>query len=219
MLDLIGLIGVLDLPTHTIGRQTSHLKIWKTRCCHQHGIEEGLGLPHSLVDLLASIAESDTEEQLLQWKYESDDQIQQQIWQAARHAGILSVRELRVNNPFHYFDGLYSAQQHTGPATADIQRALLSTLQGLQEKMKDETFTGRQTLLFPLVMAGSQHSLLTANDQSFIRNSMNALACNNLTLDQYYGTTYKVLESFWASDGQKTFDQTVRDMGLELGIF
>lgn len=216
MRDLIGLVGILDLPTHTIGRKTPHLRIWKENCCNRSGIEDVTGLPYSLIDLLASIAELGTEERLWEWQSASRDQTQKMIWQTAQYAGILAARALRREDTS---GSQHDVQEGIRPSTATIQRTLLWFLQRLRTEMSDKFFTGRQALLFPLVVAGSQYPLLANEDRSFIRESMDALADGTLASDQYYGTTFRALQEFWASDGQKSFDQTVRDLDLELGIF
>src|ERR1051326_6108727 len=65
--DYILFIGVLDLPTHSLGRRTSHLQIWHRSCRLRSGIEDSLGLPCSLVDLLCSIKEPEIQTQLALW--------------------------------------------------------------------------------------------------------------------------------------------------------
>jgi hypothetical protein len=63
--ELVSLMGVLDLPTHSLGRCGEHLHLWYKHCWKENGIDESTGSPCSLLYLLASVLEPDVEDRLL----------------------------------------------------------------------------------------------------------------------------------------------------------
>jgi hypothetical protein len=209
--ELAALIGVLDLPTHSLGRQNEHLHMWRKHCMGQSGIEEVSGLPCSLLDLLASPNDDDIEKRLLQWSGEPGEPVMCKIWEATQYAGLIMVRELRSEQ------GLPTSTD-TQSITSTVQHILV-LLQDLRIRMDVCTFASTETLLFPLVGAGSQPTSLTADNRRFIRDCIVALADNSLSSYPYYEAVVLVLEALWASDGSRSLNQMTRDMDLELGLF
>ncbi|KAF2622453.1 hypothetical protein BU25DRAFT_208960 [Macroventuria anomochaeta] len=86
--ELTGLIGVLDLFMHTLGRRNKNLHMWHKHCMSQSGVEEVMGLPCSLIKLLASPLDDDIEERLLQWPGELSEPVMCKIWEATQYAGL-----------------------------------------------------------------------------------------------------------------------------------
>lgn len=209
--ELAALIGVLDLPTHSLGRQNEHLHMWRKHCMGQSGIEEVSGLPCSLIDLLASPEDNDIEKRLLQWSGEPGEPVMCKIWEATQYAGLIMVRELRSEQ------GLPTGTDT--PSTASIVQHVLALLQNLRTTMDMHTFASTATLLFPLVGAGSQPTSLTAGNRKFIRDCIVVLADNSLSNYPYYEAVVRVLEALWASEGSKSLNQMTRDMDFELGLF
>jgi hypothetical protein len=74
-------------------------------------------------------------------------------------------------------------------------------------------------LLFPLVAAGPQPELLTWEDRVFIRDCIIALSGGSLSSWQCCQAVLTALQSFWATDEQKSLEEVARDLGLELGLF
>jgi hypothetical protein len=65
--ELVTSMGVLDLPTHTLGRRGKHLHLWYKHCRNKDGIDDSTGLPCSLIHLLASVMEPEIKDRILQW--------------------------------------------------------------------------------------------------------------------------------------------------------
>ena len=209
--ELAGLIGVLDLPTHSLGRQNKHLHMWREHCMGQSGIEEVTGLPCSLIDLFASQMDNGIEERLLQWPGEPGEPVMCQIWEATQHAGLIRIRDLCSDQ------GL--------PIKADAQskaatlQHVLALLQNLRLGLNAETFASTETFLFSLVAVGSQATMLTMENRTFIKEGIIALANHTTSSYPYYDAVVYALETLWAGDGTKSLDHVTREMDLELGLF
>lgn len=209
--ELAGLIGVLDLPTHSLGRQNKHLHMWKQHCMGQTGVEEITGLPCSLVDLLASHMDDDIEERLLQWPGEPNEPVMCKIWEATQHGGLIRIIALRREQGLHV-----SADTESSESAV---RHVLELLQDLRLRLDVNTFASTETLLFPLVAVGSQAQLLTAEDRVFIKEGIIALADHRISSFPYYEAVLRVLEALWSGTGTNHIDQLAREMGFELGLF
>jgi hypothetical protein len=209
--ELVSLMGVLDLPTHSLGRRGEHLHLWYKHCRNDNGIDESTGFPCSLLHLLASVLEPDVEDRLLQWPGWPGNSMTWITWDATRYAGAIMVREYR--------------KQHDLPVNQDPQLVamsvdrILSNLRELRTSIDRNTLSNSNSLLFPLVAAGSQAECLTSEDRAFIKECIIALSGDSLSNWPCYQAVLTTLETFWASNGQEALDQVTRDLGLELGLF
>jgi hypothetical protein len=208
--ELATLIGVLDLPTHSLGRQ-NYLHMWREHCMGQAGVEEVTALPCSLLDMFASTTDNDIEERLSHWPGEPNEPAMCRLWEATQLAGLIRVRDLRLDQ------GL--------PVRTDAMlvisrvRQVLDLLRDLRMRLDTSTFATTDSLFFPLVVAGSQSLALTGDDRNFIRDCIVALSDGSLSSYPYYEAVVRVLEMLWASDGSKSLDNITREMGYELGLF
>ncbi|KZM24664.1 sequence-specific DNA binding RNA polymerase II transcription factor [Ascochyta rabiei] len=209
--ELASLIGVLDLPTHSLGRRTKRLDMWHNHCMGQTGIEQVTGLPCSLIDLLASPMDHDIEERLLQWPVELGEPATCRIWEAAQYAGLIMIRQYRLDHGLPSNLGIESYNS--------IGRHLLTLLRDLRMRMDVSTFVATEALLFPLVAVGSQPAMLTAGSRAFILECIVSLANDSLSDYPYYRAVVAVLETLWAGDGTKSLDNVTREMDLELALF
>ena len=212
--DTISLIGVLDLPTHILGRQNEHLHVWYNHCQNKSGIEEITGLPRSLVDVLSSIMLPGVEERLLQWTpsvletSDANDDTLFKIWDTVRYASIVAARDLA---PCY------------APPTLLCESAVhyvLVRLRELEPVMKDSNLAARRGLLFPLTVAGSAPALLTAEDKAFILTSIADLSDGDG--DLYHLQVIVTLKEYWAcwaNVGRTSLQQFAKDQGRELGLF
>lgn len=177
----------------------------------QKGVEDVIGLPCSLIDLLASPMDEDIDERLLQWPGEPGEPVMCKIWEAAQYAGLIMIREFRLNHGIPVRPEL----QWNG----SILKHLLELLQDLRMRMDVTIFAATESLLFPLVAAGSQSALLTAENRLFIKEGIVALANNSLGNYPYYQAIVLVLETLWTCNENKTLDNVTREMAFELGLF
>jgi hypothetical protein len=185
--------------------------MWRKHCMGQSGIEEVTGLPCSLIDLLASPMDFDIEERLLRWPGKPNEPMMCKLWEATQYAGLIMIREFRLNQ------GLPRSPD-TQPPASKVQH-ILSILQVLRSRMDDSTFEATEMLLFPLVAAGSQSTMLTTGNRSFLRECIVTLSGNSLSSYPYYQAVVRALETLWASDGSKSLDRVTRELGLELALF
>lgn len=210
-IELAALIGVLDLPTHTLGRQTKHLHIWHKYCLHKVGPEELTGIPCSLIHLLASAFEPDIEDRLLNWPNEHVDPLSGQLWNATQHGGLIMVREFRRDQ------GLPIT--HGENVVANSVKQIMANVRELRPKLDRNIAVNWDSLLFPLVAAGSQFKFLTYEDREIIKECVASLSTGAVTSWPYYRAAITVLETLWASDGTRSINQVTRDLGLELALF
>ncbi|BAE58566.1 unnamed protein product [Aspergillus oryzae RIB40] len=96
---LLEVMGVMDLPTFTVGRSTS-LGFWRQHCCNRASLQHPLGdevevvsgLPRSLLDIMSCIGHGATEEDFWNWPGSPGSLTQHQLWEAYRLAGMLAIR-------------------------------------------------------------------------------------------------------------------------------
>jgi hypothetical protein len=209
--DIVTLMGVLDLPTHSLGRRGKPLHLWYKHCRNEHGIDETTGLPCSLLHELASVLEPDIEDRLLQWPGWPGDSTTCMMWDATRYAGAIMAREYRKHHdlPVNQDSHLVAMSVHM----------VMASLRELRTCMDGDIWSYSNGLLFPLVAAGSQAQLLTFDDQAFIKDCIIALSGGSLSNWPYYQAVLTALQTFWATAGQKSLEEVTRDLGLELGLF
>lgn len=91
-------VGLLDLPGLTIGRRNPSRHMWQRFITptRRRGIEPTIGLPRSLIDLMAQMDLPEAESQLLLWtpSDEVEHVLQYHYWEACRLATILCSRAL-----------------------------------------------------------------------------------------------------------------------------
>lgn len=206
--EFAALIGILELPTHILGRQTTNLHLWYQYCLQKEGVEELTGLPCSLLHLLASSLDTDIEERLPQWTHEESDPVVGQIWNASHHAGMIMVRELRKDQGFPV--------SHGEQSVATSVRQIMIIIRELRRLLDTNAPIHRSGLFFPLIAAGSQLKFLTLEDRSTIKECLGLLSNVSAANHVFFNATMTVLETLWASDGTRSIHQVARDLGLEL---
>lgn len=104
---LIEAMGLMDLHTHSIGRQNPYIGVWQQYFCatRQVGpadrseVEVVSGLPRSLIDRYACVGDGTTEEDFWNWHGAEGTLLQCQLWEASRLAGVLTVRRFNSRLP------------------------------------------------------------------------------------------------------------------------
>jgi hypothetical protein len=210
--DYVFFMGVLDLPTHTLGRRTNHLGIWHRSCRFRSGIEDGLGLPCSLVDLLCLVTEPESATRLASWPGENGTWEQCQLWNLTRHAGIVATHNHPSN---HATTRNYKDEDSIGCAV----RLIITTTRQIRTKLVRFSYQPWSGLLFPLVTAGSQPLHLSEADQTLIVESITDLAGGALKQHPYFDKVVETLKEFWSNGGGRSLEEVVVDMDMELGLF
>ena len=210
--DYVLFIGMLDLPTHSLGRRTDCLKMWHRNCRFRCGIEDSSGLPCSLVDLLSSVMEPEVEMQLSSWPGEYGTVEQCQLWDLTRYAGIITAHNYRSKC------GL-AGKNGSNELVAFAVRHIITTTRQIRERLGHLSYDSWSGLLYPLVAAGSQPFHLSVTDKSLIIASIEDLPNGSLEHNPYYGKVVSALHEFWVNGGGRSLEQVVVDLGMELGLF
>jgi hypothetical protein len=199
--DDVSFIGVLDLPSHILGRKTRQMGIWHDHCRFRSGIEDGLGLPCSLVDLLCAIKEPGIVHRLVAWPGEEGTGDREKIWDLTRYAGIIA------------------ACPQGDDTTAFAVQHIISTISHIKAQVGHFPYTPWYGLLFPLAMAGSQAQHLGEVDKTLIIACITDIASGSLDQFPYYGNVVAALREFWQRGAGRSLEQVVVDLDMELGLF
>ncbi|KAF2013049.1 hypothetical protein BU24DRAFT_263196 [Aaosphaeria arxii CBS 175.79] len=222
--EFIHLISTLDIPTHTLGRKTPQLNLWRDYNRSRDGIEDITGLPCSLMDLFSCIMEPDVEERLHAWPVTQGSPTQCKIWKANRAAAIISARQWKIRHAMlesdaHQRPEYQAGPTENGPAIIAVVQEILVIAHELRPLLEDKSAEIRRPLLYPLVAAGSQPSCLTDYDKTFIGDCIIALADGALDEDPYYGGPATVLRELWANGRGRSIEQVAHDLDMEMALF
>jgi hypothetical protein len=210
--DYVFFMGILDLPTHVLGRKTNSLRIWSQFCRNHTGIEDGVGLPCSLVDLLCSIKKPGIGKRLQSWPIEDGTPEQLQIWDLNRHAGIIMARK-------YHSDEDSNSQNISDELAALSVRHIITVVTEVKAKVGRLLYETWSALLFPLVAAGSQSLHLSVADKILIIECIKDFPYGSLEAYPYYGRVVTALHELWESGGGRSLEEVVVDLDMELGLF
>lgn len=211
--DQLFLIAISDIPTHVLGRKTSYLHIWHRNCRFRPGVEDSIGLPCSLVDLLCDIEHPDIESRLIAWPGEQGTDDQRLLWDLTRHAGIIAASNHRSERAFPKQEGASEA------AVSFAVRHIMTCTQRIKVRDGHIVHETKSPLLFPLVMAASQPSQLLSSDKDLIVGCLSDLAGGTLEVYPYYGNVVRALRESWDHGAGRSLEQVVVDLDLELALF
>lgn len=212
----VAYFGLMDLPTHTLGRKTENLRIWSKFCLGQNGFDDCQGLPCSLIDLLCCITEPGIEQRLLNWQSPYGTPEKLAMWDLNRHGGIIMAHE-----------SLSNSSNNSTPGTTERQRLLVaSSVRYILDTVRNIRFQHTilisqiwSALFFPLVAAGSQAKLLSEADKDLIVKSITDLADGSLDDEPYFGKAVIVLQELWYHWEGRSIQQVARALDLELALF
>jgi hypothetical protein len=210
--DYVFFMGILDLPTHTLGRKTNHLQIWSQFCRYHSGIEDCVGLPCSLVDLLCLIKEPGIGKRLRSWPIEDGTPEQLLVWDLNRHAGIIMARK------YHSVEDSASKTSSDDVVALSV-RHIMTITADVKAKVGRLLYETWSALLFPLVAAGSQPLHLRVADKSLIVKCIKDFPYGSLEAYPYYGRIVTALHEFWENSGDRSLEEVVIDLDMELGLF
>lgn len=220
--NFLEVLGVMDLPVFTVGRQTPSACIWYNCCRHQTGIEPYSCLPYSFLDLLSTIEDAGTEDRLWSWSYQHTDPIQQSVWEATRLASILYARQnqLRLNSPTADPASL-SLSVHGGSScsTANIIRQILRILEQVPKPCEDEDEEDScwwNMGLYVLFTVASEPQYLTDADKTFIDQTwMDFFEEEEKRLLPYFEPPLLLLHELWSKGSGTTVRQLAYSKRLE----
>ncbi|KAJ5376804.1 hypothetical protein N7509_013690 [Penicillium cosmopolitanum] len=229
---LLEVMGVMDLPCFSIGRQThpssigrqsSCIGIWRRYCqsaTPRRGVEPVSGLPRTLLDIFAGIGIDTTEQHFWDWAGEPGSFLQCYLWEAHRLAGILSLRRhLRSvrNKDDHEICDLSTRQEPNSCADATVLvTRIMANMDALRlactERPTEDAFI-KNAVLFPIFVAGLEITVLAENPQcqKAIRTCTFGSRQDEILLS--------LLEEMWRrNDPDLNVDDLARERGLEMGL-
>lgn len=220
---LLEVMGVMDLPCLTVGRQTPPIGIWRRFCQPtgpRHGIEPVTGIPRSLLDLLAGINIDTTEQSFWDWPGEAGSFLQCYLWEAYRLAGILTIRQSeRLRKPSSGSPRNLSMWRQPNSCPVDSSILVVRVLAnvdalrlGCLDRPDEDPFI-KNSILFPNVVAGMEVDVMRQNPQlqKVIRGCSLGSRQDDILLD--------LLEEVWRQ-GDSTLDinDLARAKGVEMGL-
>ncbi|KAJ5108059.1 hypothetical protein N7456_004734 [Penicillium angulare] len=219
---LLEVMGVMDLPCFSIGRQTSYIGIWHRYCqpnSPREGIEPVSGLPRVLLDLFAGIGIDTTEQSFWDWPGISGNFLQCYLWEAHRLAGILILRRYARAEQHQSEMRKFSTWRQPSACPVDetvLVSRILANLDALRlaiaERPTEDRFI-ENAVLFPIVVAGLEVSVLRQNPQwqETIRKCAPGSIQHEILLE--------LMEELWEkNDPLLNIDDLARAKGVEMGL-
>ncbi|KAJ4303437.1 hypothetical protein N0V90_002331 [Kalmusia sp. IMI 367209] len=212
-LELLHALGTTELPTHILNRKTQHHHFWYQYCRGGIGIEEGCGLPCSLLDLLSQLGNPSMTDALLSWQAPEGDLAQIYSWDATRFAAI--IRAFEDSKPTQDLD-VAAWLMYRGISLQDLVDSVLACIRQCLPSVPPELGHFKQTLLFPLVMAASQRTLLSVEAKDFIYQTLQHEASERNYF--HYQGVVRIIQAHWNNDAD-TIEETARRMDVELCLW
>ena len=208
--EFMSLLGFLDLQTHTINRATPQNHIWYKYCRGQEGVDGTSGLPYSLLDLLSAVHTTGIEHAFLSWVEPAGAPAQQCVWKATRFAGILSAYKVQQEQAS---SGVAILATDSPILPGVLVNNILTLIQQCLVFVPSQTSHFKQTLMYPLVMAAAQRSVLSASSKTFICQTIGDLASERNHV--LYRGVLRVIREYWQSE-EETIECTARRLNIEL---
>lgn len=228
---LLEVMGVMDLPCFSVGRQTPPpavsrqipcIGIWRWYCqpaAPRLGVEPVSGLPRTLLDIFAGIGIDTTEQHFVDWSGEPGSFLQYYLWEAHRLAGILSLRRhiRAVRNDGDACEVSNLQEPNTCPADATILVGrILANLDALRlasaERPTEDVFI-QNAVIYPTFVAGLEVTVFCKNPdwQNTIRKCVSGSRQDEILLD--------LLQEMWRrEDPNLSVDDLARERGFEMGL-
>lgn len=219
--NFLDVLGVMDLPVFTVGRQTPSACIWYNYCRHQTAIEPFSCLPYSLLDLLSAIQDLDIEDRLWTWSYPDSDPAQKSVWEATRLASILSARQHKLPLNSRTADTTplsLSVRGGSSRSTANIVRQLLRILEQVPKGCEEEEDSCWWNMgLYVLFMTASEPENLTDADKTFINQTwMDFFEEENNRILPYFEPPLNLIHELWSKGNGTTVRQLAYSKRMEL---
>ncbi|KAB8230400.1 Zn(II)2Cys6 transcription factor [Aspergillus alliaceus] len=231
---LLEVMGVMDLPTFTVGRSTS-LGFWRRYCrgrvpsqpsSGDEEVEVVSGLPRSLLDIISCIGEGATEEHFWDWSGSPGSLSQHQLWEAYRLAGMLAVRHselLSVPQPQTMQTDKETSRVVVLPSTAIIVSRVLGHLDALRRASPEEEAKGSlilNAIKYPAFIAGLQADIFNAHPEFkvVIRCCLSTYQHRH-RFGEDFDLLLEVLEEWWVHHHEMTSPhQLALGREMEIGL-
>ncbi|PVH96083.1 hypothetical protein DM02DRAFT_659566 [Periconia macrospinosa] len=218
--------GILDIPTSILGRQRGCLHLWRRLRDSQSYSERGLlagvepvsGLPRSLLDIFARIEEPQAALRFLQWPGELGSLLVCHLWEAYRIAGALVAISMRAET--HARD---TPSASGVPPAANLVNRLLASIAAVlatgDDNIEHEKIMGTNILLYPIVTAATQRSVLEENSKwtEVVRGHFRQ--CAGSKYSPRVELCWTLVEKLWQREDNICIHELARQEGLEIGLF
>lgn len=182
-IEAIEVMGIMDLPSFVIGRQSPSLGIWRQyrsgqllpQAAAPDAIEPMSGLPKSLIDLFAAADGERSEQGFWLWPGFEGNMLQCQLWEAYRLAGMLDAKRIRrqrdqgsPKSPSYGGFSIVSSPHVRLPDKAIIVARLLSSLDAIRTRANQSEAEGlliMNAIFYPLFIV----TLAVLPDDSYQR--------------------------------------------------
>lgn len=243
---LVEVMGVMDLPVWTLGRQNPCLGVWKRNCAprgflrhNRDQVEAMSGLPKSLLDVISDMDSSDSELQLWNWAGAHGSLAQTQLWEAYRLACILTHRQcglsIRATSTASatFPVGGQAPTGTTQGSKAPISTELLvtrivSSLDAVEHTLRPSANEAENTrlptnaLLYPAVIAALQSDVFNKYPEykEVVRRSLRV--ADEPKIGEQSPLLLDLVEETWQQsqehNGPINVDSLLRARGLELSL-
>ncbi|KAF7592550.1 hypothetical protein BBP40_012774, partial [Aspergillus hancockii] len=239
---LLEVMGVMDLPTFTIGRVAS-LGFWRQHCRDRgtsqyrsdaDEVEVVSGLPRSLLDIISCIGEGATEEDFWDWPGSPGSLHQHQLWEAHRLAGMLALRLGHLLLDFPADEAVIGSavvvdrkgrggRPFNSPKTTIITSRIVSHLDALCRALTQPE--GHDSLIlnaikYPVFIAGLQADVVNADAElkEVIRRCLSAWQ-EQQGYARDYQLLLEILEEWWLRHGEmSSVHELALRRGMEIGL-
>ncbi|KAH1319402.1 hypothetical protein KXV81_008131 [Aspergillus fumigatus] len=226
---LFEVMGIMDLPTFSIGRRHPHLGFWRRYCCKgkspaeiETGVEVVTGLPRSLLTIFAFIGKGTTEICFWDWPGAQGTFIQCQLWEAYRLAGVWVVRHGGPGfpRPSGTEATLDPAMRRgvTLTSTSVIVSRLLSSVDAVCRATLDPERWDTliiNAIAYPVCVAGLQSGILQRDPamKELVRKNL-LLTAEGPIWNRQYRLLLNLLEEYWTYPvGAVDIDQLAQARG------
>jgi hypothetical protein len=243
---LVEVMGVMDLPVWTLGRQNPCLGVWKRNCAprgflrhNRDQVEAMSGLPKSLLDVISDMDSNDSELQLWNWPGAHGSLAQTHLWEAYRLACILthrqcgtSIRATCTASATFPVGGQVptgTAQGSKAPISTELLvTRIVSSLDAVEHTLRPSSETAGSTrlptnaLLYPAVIAALQADIFSKYTEykDVVRRSLRV--ADEPKIGEQSSLLLDLVEEIWQElqdhGGPVNVDDILRARGLELSL-
>lgn len=228
----IEVMGLMDLPTFSIGRQNPCIGIWRHHCrgsavnedSGRGKVELVSGLPRSLLDIFSTIGEGATEQDFWDWPGAEGTFLQCQLWEAYRLAGMLALRRCGLHGQsVHPLETAGESRHFVLPKTAVLVSRILSNVDAIrsasaQPEHKDTLVIN--AINYPVLVSGLEIDVLKENTawKDVIRSCFTPTDRRG-RFNPERRLLLEILESLWElNDVTVDVNDLALAKGIELGL-
>ncbi|KAL2677381.1 hypothetical protein Neosp_011151 [[Neocosmospora] mangrovei] len=230
-------LGVMDLPSFVLGRNSPTIGIWKNFRIAQgswnqgrlDGVEPVTGIPRSLLDIFAAVAEEPGDDialRLWSWQDGGGDTTQRRLWDCWRLSGILDVRRRR-RRLFSNVDYTPLAQsddepRDSAPDTDTILCRLMEAIQAVNRAFSipcPENLPSYHGLVYPLMTVSLEVARLRRHPEWKQTLDEVRYRIEENSPFRLAQIAFKLLDDAWREESSDfDIEDAAREMGVEIAL-